>query len=113
MTTFMLGVWDWHEHTVLYGMDIIGDLLYSTGDSTQYSVITYIKESEREWMCVYIFRDCILLSPHSSQIYTEDSCDPAPAFSYFHMTFHHDTASLAVLPTTYLHWHVNSYTVGP
>ena len=32
-----------------------GDLLYSTESSTQYSVIIYVgKESEREWMCVYI-----------------------------------------------------------
>ena len=32
-----------------------GDLLYSTGNSTHYSVIIYIrKESEEEWMCVYV-----------------------------------------------------------
>ena len=31
------------------------DLLYSTGNSTQYSVITYIgKESKKEWLCVYV-----------------------------------------------------------
>ena len=31
-----------------------GDLLYSTGNSTQESVIIYVgKESETEWMCVY------------------------------------------------------------
>ena len=30
------------------------DLLYSTGNSAQYSVITYMgKESEKEWMYVY------------------------------------------------------------
>ena len=30
------------------------DLLYSTVNSTQYSVIIYVgKESEKEWMCVY------------------------------------------------------------
>ena len=29
------------------------DLLYSTGNSTQYAVIAYMgKESEKEWMCV-------------------------------------------------------------
>ena len=29
------------------------DLLYNTGNSTQYSVITYRgKESEKEWICV-------------------------------------------------------------
>ena len=32
-----------------------GDLLYGIENSTQYSVIIYIgKESEREWMCVYV-----------------------------------------------------------
>ena len=31
------------------------DLLYNTENSTQYSVIIYVgKESEREWICVYI-----------------------------------------------------------
>ena len=32
-----------------------GDLLYSTGNSTQYSVTIYAgKESERDWMCVHV-----------------------------------------------------------
>ena len=31
------------------------ELLYSMGNSTQYSVISYMaKESEREWMCIYV-----------------------------------------------------------
>ena len=31
------------------------DLLYSAGNSTQYSVITYRgKESEKEWIYVYV-----------------------------------------------------------
>ena len=31
-----------------------GDLVYSTEDSTQYSLITYTrKESIKEWICVY------------------------------------------------------------
>ena len=31
------------------------DLLYRTGKSTQYSVVTYMgKESEKEWIYVYI-----------------------------------------------------------
>ena len=30
------------------------DLLYSTDNSTKYSVIIYTgKESEKEWMCIY------------------------------------------------------------
>ena len=32
------------------------DLLHSTGNSAQYSVIFYVgKESEREWICVYVW----------------------------------------------------------
>ena len=32
------------------------DKLYSTGNSTRYSVIIYLgKESEREWTCVYVW----------------------------------------------------------
>ena len=31
------------------------DLLYSTGNSTQYSVMTYMgKEPKKEWICVYV-----------------------------------------------------------
>jgi len=38
--------------TVVYGM--IG--LYSTGNSTQYSVITYMgKESEKEWIWAHAY----------------------------------------------------------
>ena len=34
---------------------IVKDLLYSTGNSTQYSVISYMgKESEKEWIYVYV-----------------------------------------------------------
>ena len=29
-----LGVWDWHIHTIVYGIDSIRDLLYRTGNST-------------------------------------------------------------------------------
>ena len=32
-----------------------GDLLYSTENSTQYSVIIYMgKESEKKWICVHV-----------------------------------------------------------
>ena len=48
-----LEVWDWHMHTEAYGMTGHWDLLYSTENSTQYFVITYVgKESAREWICV-------------------------------------------------------------
>ena len=31
------------------------DLLYSTGNSTQYSVMTYMgKESKKEWIYIYV-----------------------------------------------------------
>ena len=38
-----------YELTVLNG-----EMLHSTENSTQYSVITYMgKESKKEWMCIY------------------------------------------------------------
>ena len=40
-----LGDWDWHIHTIVYGMH----LPCSIGNSSQYSVITYVgKDSEKE-----------------------------------------------------------------
>ena len=43
-------------HTEVYGMTgHWGPAIYSTGDSTQYSVKNSMgKESEKEWMCVCI-----------------------------------------------------------
>ena len=43
-------------YTLIYIKQVIDkDLLYSTGNSTQYSVITYMgKESEKEWIYVYV-----------------------------------------------------------
>ena len=36
-----LGIWDWHVHTAVFKADNNKDLLlYSTGNSAQYSVIT-------------------------------------------------------------------------
>ena len=41
-------------HTVLIEWMVNVDRLYSTGNATQYSAITYMgKESEKEWLCVY------------------------------------------------------------
>ena len=37
-----LGVWDWHRHTVVLEWLANGDLLYSSGNSTQYSTIVYV-----------------------------------------------------------------------
>ena len=48
-------VWDWHMHTEVYGMITSEDMLYSTENSTQSSVLIYVeKESEREWLCVHV-----------------------------------------------------------
>ena len=43
-------------YTLLYIKQITNkDLLYSTGNSTQYSVMTYMgKESKKEWTYVYV-----------------------------------------------------------
>ena len=44
-----LGVWGWHMHTEVYGMNGQQGPAYSTESSTQYSVIIYAgKESEQE-----------------------------------------------------------------
>ena len=48
-----LGVWDWHMHIECMQWLANGNLLYSKGNSTQYSVIIYVgKDSEKE--CVYV-----------------------------------------------------------
>ena len=39
-----LGGWDWHIHTTIYKTDI-EELLYSTGNSTQNSVMAYLGKS--------------------------------------------------------------------
>ena len=43
-------------YTVLYIKQITNkDLLYSTGNSTQYSVMAYMgKESKKEWIYIYV-----------------------------------------------------------
>ena len=42
-------------HTITYKIDTNKDLLYSTGNSTQYWVMMYMaKELERVDVCVYI-----------------------------------------------------------
>jgi len=47
-----LKVWDWPMLTTVEEWMVFGDLLYSSGKPTQYSMITYMgKESEKEWMC--------------------------------------------------------------
>ena len=43
-----LGEWDWHMHTATYRIDN-KDLLYSTGNSTQYAVMTCMEKNLEEW----------------------------------------------------------------
>ena len=45
-----------YTYTLLYIKYITNkDLLYSTGNSTQYSVVAYMgKESKKEWIYVYV-----------------------------------------------------------
>ena len=54
-----LGVWGLaYAHCSIWNGWPVRDLLYSTENSTQYSVIICMrKESEKEWMCVcaYIY----------------------------------------------------------
>ena len=48
-----LGGWDKHIHTTVYKIDN-KNLLYSTGNSTQYSVITYMEKESGERKGRYI-----------------------------------------------------------
>ena len=50
------GAWDEHSHTTTYKQITSKDLLYSTGNSTQYSVITYMRKKsvKRMNMCICI-----------------------------------------------------------
>jgi len=49
-----LGDWDKHKYTTIYKITN-KDLLYSTGNSTQYSVKTCMgRESKKEWIYVYV-----------------------------------------------------------
>ena len=50
-------------YTLLYIKQITNkDLLYSTGNSTQYSVMAYmVKESKKEWRYIYIYNRFTLL----------------------------------------------------
>ena len=55
------GARDWHAHTTMYKIDNQQGPTISTGNSTQYSVITYMrKESEKEWIyvcvCVCVYK---------------------------------------------------------
>ena len=51
---------NWEFGTNIYALTyrkyiVNKELLYGTGNSTQYSVITYMgKESENEWMCTHV-----------------------------------------------------------
>ena len=50
------GASDYHKHTTIYKIDNQQYLLYSTGNSTQYSLITYMrKETKKEWINIYIY----------------------------------------------------------
>ena len=54
-----MGGGDWQLYPIVYGMDD-GDLLYSTGSSAPYSVITYVGNgSEKERICVCL---CVTVS---------------------------------------------------
>ena len=61
-------VWDWHVYTEVYGMIGQRDLLGSTRKSTQYSVIIYVgKESEGEWIYVYVWANLFVIQQKWSQ----------------------------------------------
>ena len=107
-----LGDWDKHTHYTIYKIDNQKgdnqkDLLYSTGNSSQYSVITYTgKESENEWIYVSVqfnsvAQSCPTLRPHESQ-HSRPPC-PSPT-SGAHSNSHpssqwcHPAISSSVVP---------------
>ena len=57
-----------HIYTLLYIKQITNkDLLYSTGNSTQYSVMAYMEnESEKEWIHVYVITDSLCYTPETN-----------------------------------------------
>ena len=47
---------DWDEHVLCIKLMTSEDLLYSTGNATQYSVMSYVgKESKKEGVCVCVY----------------------------------------------------------
>ena len=56
-----LGVRESHVHTEVYGMMDNGDLLYSTENSTQYSMKIYVGKNQKENGCVYKCNSITLL----------------------------------------------------
>ena len=59
-----LGVWDSRIHTTIYKIE--NQLLYSTGNCIQYSVITYNgKETEKMCVCVCV---CVCVDGWASQV---------------------------------------------
>ena len=51
------------------------DLLYSPGHSTPYSEITYMgKESEKEWICAYVYLSYSAVPPKLTQHYKPTIC---------------------------------------
>ena len=46
--------WDWHIHTNIYKIITNKDLLYSPGNSTQYSVMTYMGKESKKEIHVYV-----------------------------------------------------------
>ena len=55
-SSILLLKWDWHMPLLYTKQMVSGDLLYSTRNSTQYSMITYLeKESEKKRICLYIY----------------------------------------------------------
>ena len=47
-----LEVWDWLMHTVIHGMTGQWGPAYSTGNPTQYSMITYIVKNLKKNICI-------------------------------------------------------------
>ena len=69
-----LGVRESHVHTEVYGMMDNGDLLYSTENSTQYSMIIYVGKNQKENGCVYKCNSITLLYSRNYQNIVNKLC---------------------------------------
>ena len=50
-----LGVWDWHVYSIVWNGRSTGALLYSTGNSVQYSVVTSMEKGpEKMDVCICV-----------------------------------------------------------
>lgn len=66
-----MGDWDWHMHTIIYNTVLNKNLLYSTGNSNQYSVMAYIGREFKKKKTrgnTYMYNDSLSCTPENNSI---------------------------------------------